>query len=69
MPKTRVQKEEIVKDLNEKFSRAKSVVFADYKGLTMKQLSDLRNKLFDLQGEFTITKNTLLQRSFPSSKF
>ncbi|MBI2334181.1 50S ribosomal protein L10 [Candidatus Daviesbacteria bacterium] len=63
MPKTRVQKEEIVQNLSEKFSRAKSVVFADYKGLTMKQLSDLRIKLAEVQGEFTITKNTLLEKS------
>lgn len=65
MPKTRVQKEEIVKALSEKFSRARSVVFADYKGLTMKQLSDLRSRLFSLQSEFTITKNTLLKRAAP----
>lgn len=65
MPKTRLQKEEIVKYLSEKFSRARSVVFADYKGLTMKQLSDLRSKLAEVQGEFTITKNTLLKKSKP----
>ena len=65
MAKTRQQKEEIVQKLKEKFSRAKSVVFADYKGLTMKHLSDLRNKLAEVQGEFTITKNTLLKKSMP----
>lgn len=65
MPKTRQQKEDIVKDLSEKFSRALSVVFADYKGLTMKQLSDLRSKLQEVQGEFTITKNTLLKKTKP----
>lgn len=63
MPKTRAQKEETVQKLSEKFSRAKSVVFADYKGLTMKQLSDLRNKLADVDSEFTITKNTLVKRA------
>lgn len=65
MPKTRQQKEETVQKLSEKFSRARSVVFADYKGLTMKQLSDLRSKLADIQGEFTITKNTLLKKAAP----
>lgn len=65
MPKTRVQKEEIIKNLSEKFSRARSVVFADYKGLTMKQLSALRAKLQEVQGEFTITKNTLLKKAKP----
>ena len=67
MAKTRAQKEEIVKQIQEKLGKAKSVVFADYRGLTMKQLSDLRNKLRDLDAEFTITKNTLLDRALPSS--
>ncbi len=67
MPKTRAQKEENVAKLTEKFSRAKSVVFTDYKGLTMKQLSDLRDKLREQQAEFTITKNTLLSRALPTS--
>lgn len=65
MPKTRAQKEGIVKDLSEKFSRAAAVVFADYKGLTMFQLSQLRHKLDEVQAEFTVTKNTLLKKANP----
>lgn len=65
MAKTRQQKEEIVAKLSEKLGRARAVVFADYKGLTMKQLSDLRNKLHDLNSEFAITKNTLLKKALP----
>ncbi|MBI2599445.1 50S ribosomal protein L10, partial [Candidatus Daviesbacteria bacterium] len=42
MPKTRQQKEDTVTKLQDKLSKAKALVFADYKGLTMKQLSDLR---------------------------
>ena len=69
MPKTRQQKEEIVKELSEKLQRAKAVVFTDFKGMTMKQLSDLRSKLADVNGEFSVTKNTLLERAFPLSTF
>lgn len=69
MAKTRQQKQETVGKLTEKFSRAKAVVFADYKGLSMKQLSDLRNKLADTNAEFMITKNTLLARALPTSGF
>lgn len=65
MPKTRAQKQDLVQKLSEKFSRARSVVFTDYKGLTMKHLSDLRNKLSDVNSEFTITKNTLLKKAVP----
>ncbi len=69
MAKTRQQKEENLKILQEKFSRAKSVVFADYRGMTMKQLSELRDKLRDQDAEFTVTKNTLLDRALPASNF
>jgi large subunit ribosomal protein L10 len=65
--KTRAQKEETVQVLTDKLSKAKSVVFADYQGLTMNQLSDLRNKLRDQSAEFSVTKNTLLKRSLPST--
>lgn len=65
--KTRAQKEEDIVKLTEKFGRAKSVVFADYRGLTMKQLSELRDKLYDIQAEFTVTKNTLLKLAIPNS--
>ena len=68
MAKTRQQKEETVAKLSEKLGRAKAVVFADYKGLNMKQLSDLRNKLADTNAEFMITKNTLLERALPTSE-
>lgn len=69
MAKTRQQKEESVVKLTEKLGRAKAVVFADYKGLNMKQLSDLRDKLREVQGEFSITKNTLLEHALPGSNF
>ena len=67
MPKTRLQKEEAVVQLQAKLGRAKSLVFTDYKGLTMAQLSDLRNKLRDVNGEFAITKNTLLKRALEAN--
>ncbi|MDP3758210.1 MAG: 50S ribosomal protein L10, partial [Candidatus Daviesbacteria bacterium] len=69
MAKTRQQKEEAVTKLTEKLSRAKALVFTDYKGMNMKQLSDLRDKLREVDSEFTVTKNTLLERSLPASNF
>ena len=65
--KTRAQKEESVKLIGEKLSRAKAVVFTDFKGMTMKQLSDLRDILRDQEAEFLITKNTLLEVSLTQS--
>ncbi len=69
MAKTRQQKEEQVTKLTEKLGRAKALVFTDYKGMSMKQLSDLRDKLREVNSEFTITKNTLLSRSLPTNNY
>lgn len=67
MAKTRLQKEEQVKDLQDRISKTKALVFADYKGLTMEHLSDLRDKLREQQAEFTISKNSLLKRALPTA--
>ncbi len=61
--KTRAQKEEAVKNLTEKFRSAKSVVFTDYRGMTMNQLSTLRDKLTSAEAQFIVTKNTLMNIS------
>ncbi len=67
MPKTRQQKEESVVKLQEKLASAKALVFANYQGMTMKQLSELRTNLREVKAEFAITKNTLLERALPAS--
>lgn len=66
--KTRVQKENNVLTLTDKLSRAKSIVFADYQGLKMSQLSELRGKLKSSQAEFSVTKNTLLKLALKNSQ-
>ncbi|EKD91280.1 MAG: hypothetical protein ACD_30C00029G0009 [uncultured bacterium] len=69
MPKTRQQKEEQVIRLTEQLQAAKSVVFADYKGLTMSQLSQLRNQLSEVGGKLSVTKNNLLKISLQSTNY
>lgn len=61
MPKTRSEKEEQLNILEDKFSKSKSVVFADYRGMTMSQLSVIRDDLADQSSEFTVAKNTLIK--------
>ncbi len=61
MAKTRIQKEDIVTRLADELNKAKSVVFADYKGLNMSQLDSLRQQLEETGATFSITKNSLLK--------
>jgi len=46
--------------LKQKLGRARSVVFADYAGLSVGQQTELRSKVREAGGEFTVAKNTLL---------
>lgn len=58
-----VQKEETVGDIAEQIKGAQAVVFTDYRGLTVAQVSDLRKKLRDSGTTFTVVKNTLFKRA------
>ncbi len=49
--------------LTDKISRAKSMVFVDYRGLKHKQMEELRKTLKKLQGEFIVAKNRLMMRA------
>ncbi len=76
MPKTRTQKEQTVQILTDKFGKANSVVFFNYQqagnstsqGMTMNQLSDLRNQLREMGAELTITKNNLVKLALNNSQ-
>lgn len=49
----------MIDDLKDRFSRAKAVVFTDYKGMTVAEMSELRRQLKDSSVEFRVVKNTL----------
>lgn len=68
MPKSKQQKEEILKNLEEKISRAKSIVFAGFDALGVVDNDELRNKLRSENSEYYVAKKTLLDRAFSASK-
>jgi large subunit ribosomal protein L10 len=53
------RKREIVRNLTEKFSTAKAVVIADYRGLTVEQDTEMRRALRKAGVEYKVFKNTL----------
>jgi large subunit ribosomal protein L10 len=57
---TRQQKELIAKELVEKLKEAKSVVFSDFKGMTMKDIAKLRKELRSESISFKVVKKTLM---------
>ena len=61
---TREQKEQAVSELSEKFGRATSVFVADYKGLSVGDVEELRGKLRESEDcEYQVVRNTLLRRA------
>ncbi|MDD5294780.1 MAG: 50S ribosomal protein L10, partial [Patescibacteria group bacterium] len=64
MPKSREQKKEILRDVAEKVKKAKSVVFAKFDGLGVKENENLRNKLKEEGKEYYVAKKTLLDLAF-----
>jgi len=57
------EKQKITEDLHERFSKSAIVVVADYKGLDVSAMNDLRRKLREEDIEFQVAKNTLLMRA------
>ena len=64
MPLTKEQKKKIVEDLKEKIARQKAIIFVDFSGLRVKDLSNLRKKLKAANSELKVTKKTLLDLVF-----
>ena len=62
------KKQEIVKELADKFARAKSVFFTKYFGVKANDINDLRRKFKTAGGEYTVAKKTLMERAFADSK-
>jgi large subunit ribosomal protein L10 len=54
-------KVESVVEIKDRFSRATSIILADYRGLTVKEMQELRGKLRDAGSELRVYKNTLTQ--------
>jgi large subunit ribosomal protein L10 len=56
-------KERVVAELTERLRTSESLIVADYRGLTMPQIDDLRGKLLEHGARFAVVKNTLTRRA------
>ncbi|HOF42326.1 MAG TPA: 50S ribosomal protein L10 [Candidatus Moranbacteria bacterium] len=61
---TKNQKVELVKTLTEKIKAAKSAIFLDYKGLKVKDLTELKKNLRKSGVEYVVVRKTLLDLAF-----
>jgi len=63
MPKSKIQKNEIMRNLTERIKKSKSIVFAGFNALGVKDNEALRAKLRAENGEYYVAKKTLLERA------
>jgi large subunit ribosomal protein L10 len=68
---TRVKSEKVesVAELHEKLARAVSAVLADFRGLTVQEITDLRQQLRDASLELAVVKNTLARLAVQETPF
>ena len=59
----RDQKEQVVDELTARLKAADTLLVADYRGLTMPQIDELRSRLLSSGARFTVVKNTLTRRA------
>ncbi|MFA5159872.1 MAG: 50S ribosomal protein L10 [Candidatus Omnitrophota bacterium] len=67
MPKSKLQKGEILRDLTAKIGRSKSIVFATFNALGVKENEELRRKLQAENSEYYVAKKTLMDKAFKDS--
>jgi large subunit ribosomal protein L10 len=56
-------KQKVVADLTDRLKSTDTLIVADYRGLTMPQIDDLRTELLKHGAKFTVVKNTLTRRA------
>ncbi len=61
------QKEEKVNELATKIKDAKLVLLTDYRGITVEDVTSLRNTLRDAKSEYRVIKNNIVRRALDAN--
>ena len=65
----RVEKEEVVADLNRTFSDAAAVVVTHYRGMNVAEITDLRGRMREAGANFRVTKNRLARLALDGTPY
>ena len=63
MENPRPEKVAVVDEVREKFTESDAALFTEYRGLSVRDLAELRNSMRDAGGEYRVYKNTLVRRA------
>jgi large subunit ribosomal protein L10 len=56
-------KKQVVLEVKEKFEKAQGIIFYDYRGLSVEEVTDLRNQFRAAGVEYHVIKNSMLKRA------
>ena len=59
----KTEKQAVVEQLTERLKSSETLIVADYRGLTNKQIDGIRDELFKHGARFSVAKNTLARRA------
>ena len=62
-PKILEQKQLVIDEIKEKVENSNGIVLFDYRGLTDAEIKELKHLLRDVDSEYKVYKNTLIQRA------
>jgi len=62
----RSEKDQIIAEVKEKAARAKGMFFADFTGITVEEINDLRREFRKSRVDYTVVKNTLARKALES---
>jgi large subunit ribosomal protein L10 len=65
----RVGKSAQIEEIRERFDRATAIVFVDYKGMTVENVSKLRDEFRKASVEYKVVKNTLVKHALKGKPF
>lgn len=65
----RAQKESTIAELQEAFAGVESLVVTQYSGLTVSEITQLRNKMRDAGVSYKVSKNRLVLRALKGTRF
>ena len=65
----REEKTQLLAELNELFNNAETIVVSHYKGLTVEEVSELRNNIRKVGAGFRVTKNRITRLALKGTKF
>jgi large subunit ribosomal protein L10 len=63
MENPRPEKVAVVEEVRSKFEAAEAALLTEYRGLTVRELGELRRSMRDAGGEYKVYKNTLVRRA------